>query len=119
MVGIRMSTMEQRFANILWDNEPIRVKNMVALAEAELGWKRSTTNTVLRRLCDNGVFKNENRIVSASITKAEYSLLLAEKVIDDMYKGSLPAFVAAFTGQKKISKEDAEKLMEIVSNYEK
>ena len=94
MADLRLGVIETRFAEIIWENEPIVSSAIVKLAEARLSWKKSTTYTVLKRLCDKGIFQNNNGTVSSLISRQEFFALQSERFVEDTFAGSLPAFLA-------------------------
>jgi len=104
MDDLHLGAVEARFADLIWKYEPLSSRALVALCGEELGWKKSTTYTVLKRLCDKGIFQNENGTVTSRMTKEEYAAAQSEKFVEDTFGGSLPAFLAAFTKRKKLSK---------------
>ena len=110
----RLGMIESKFADIIWNNEPLGSGELVKLAFHELGWKKSTTYTVLRKLCGRGIFKNENGTVSSCINKKEFFTKQSNQYIDEEFGGSLPAFIAAFTNGKKLSKEEAEEIRRMI-----
>lgn len=114
MIDIRMGEVESRFADIIWKNEPISSGTLAQLAEQELGWKKSTTYTILKRFCQKGIFQNEKGTVSSLISKEEFRALRSERIVEDTFGGSLPAFVAAFGTRKKLSQEELAQLQKIV-----
>jgi len=114
MNEMKLGVIESRFADIIWNNEPLRPKELEALAEAELGWKRSTTLTVLKRLCERGIFRNKERIITSLISREEFYALQSEKFVNDTFEGSLPAFLAAFGSRKKLSQEEVEELKKVI-----
>ena len=114
MSDLKMGPVETRFAEIIWDREPVGSTELVRLAEEALGWKKSTTYTVLKRLCEKGIFQNENGTVTSRMTKAEYASAQSEKFVTDIFGGSLPAFLAAFTRRKKLSEADLAEIQEMI-----
>ncbi|MBE6613641.1 MAG: BlaI/MecI/CopY family transcriptional regulator, partial [Ruminococcaceae bacterium] len=96
MPEIRLGEIESRFADIIWTNEPLSSRRLAELAEAELGWKESTSYTILKRLCERGLFQNVKRTVTSLVSKEEFYALQSEKFVEDTFDGSLPAFLAAF-----------------------
>ena len=114
MNEIKLGAIESRFADIIWNNEPLRPKELEALAEAELGWKRTTTLTILKRLCERGIFQNKERIITSLISREEFYALQSEKFVNDTFEGSLPAFLAAFGSRKKLSQEEVEELKKVI-----
>ena len=118
MADLQLGVVETRFAEIIWENEPIASSAIVKLAEARLSWKKSTTYTVLKRLCDKGIFQNNNGTVFSLISRQEFFALQSERFVADTFAGSLPAFLAAFSSRKKLSAEEVTKLREMVAAYE-
>ncbi len=114
----RLGNVEAMFAEIIWKNEPLSSGELVKLCEKELKWKKSTTYTVLKRLCDHGIFKNEQGTVTSMVSKKEYYALQSEKFVDETFGGSLPAFVAAFTSRKQLSDDEISALKSIINKYE-
>ncbi len=118
MSEMQLGVVESKFADIIWENEPVSSSVVIKLSEELLGWKKSTTFTVLRRLCDKGIFKNEKGTVTSLISKQDFYSLQSERFVDDTFGGSLPAFVAAFTKRKKLSKEEINELRKMVNEFE-
>ncbi|MGN1001999.1 MAG: BlaI/MecI/CopY family transcriptional regulator [Oscillospiraceae bacterium] len=110
----KLGAMETRFAQLIWDNEPIPSGELVKLAEGELGWKKSTTYTMLRRLCERGLFRNEGGTVSARMSREEFAALQSEKFVEETFDGSLPRFLVAFTRRNKLSDRDIEELQRLI-----
>lgn len=109
MDNYKLGAVEQRFAELIWLNEPLASGELVKLCLKELEWKKSTTYTVLKKLCEKGIFKNESGIVSSVMSKDEYFALQSKQIVDETFDGSLPAFIAAFTKKQTLSdKEIAE-----------
>ena len=106
MEELRLGAVESKFADIIWNNEPIPSGELVKLCNQKLEWKKSTTYTMLKRLCERGIFKNENGVVSSILTKEEFGAAQSERIIEDTFEGSLPAFIAAFASRKKAPKEN-------------
>lgn len=118
MKDIQLGAVESRFADIIWSNEPISSSEIVKLGEQHLQWKKSTTFTVLRRLCDKGIFQNNNGTVTSLISKEEFYALQSEKFVEDTFEGSLPAFLAAFTARKNLKPEEVAELRRMIAEYE-
>lgn len=118
MKDIGMGVIESRFADIIWENEPISSSELSQLSEKALGWKKTTSYTVLKRLCDKGIFKNEKSIVTSIISKEEYCSLQSERFVEETFNGSLPAFIAAFTRGKKLSAKEVSELHRMIDQYE-
>lgn len=110
---------EYKFASLVWDNEPINSTDLVKLSNEALGWKKSTTYTVLRKLCDRGILKNEDAIVTAVIKKDDAQKRESQMVIDKVFSGSLPQFLTAFLGERKITQKEAEELKGIIEEATK
>ena len=117
MEDYRLGAVESRFADIIWLHEPLPSRELVALCQQELNWKKPTTYTVLRKLCERGIFQNENGLVSSKISREEFYALQSEKYVSDSFQGSLPAFLAAFTQRKALSKEDIAQLRQMIDSY--
>lgn len=118
MGELRMGAIESRFADIIWQHEPMTTAELVKLAEAEFNWKRTTTYTVLKRLCERGIFKMQDSVVTALMTRDEFYSLQSEKFVSENFGGSLPAFLAAFTARKRISTEELEEVRRIIDSYQ-
>ena len=110
----KLGPVELRFAELIWENAPISSGELVKLCARELEWKKSTTYTMLKRLCERGIFQNENGVVTALMSKKEFGAAQSEKVIEENFNGSLPAFLAAFASRKKLSKKDVEEIQEMI-----
>ena len=118
MAIYQLGAIESRFADIIWKGEPISSRALVDECAKELGWKKSTTYTVLKRLIDKGIFRNENGAVTSVISRDEFYSEQSKQFVDESFSGSLPAFLAAFTSRKKLSAEEIDSLRRIVSEYE-
>ena len=116
MGEIKLGAVESRFADIIWNNEPLSSGELVKLAEKELTWKRTTTYTILKRLCDRGIFKNEHGTVTSLISRDEFYALQSEKFVDETFDGSLPAFLAAFSKRKKLSDKEVDELRRVIDS---
>lgn len=108
---------EYRFCLILWEHEPINSTRLAALCREQLGWSRPTTYTVIRRLSERGVLKNENTIVSSLVTKEQVQQSEMEEMMDRTFEGSVPAFISAFANSKRLTKDDIEQLEELIKSY--
>ncbi len=117
MNDINFGTIESKFADIIWEMEPVASPELVKIAERELNWKKSTTYTVLKRLCEKGVFKNENAVVSSIVSRDEFYSLQSEKFVELAFDGSLPAFLAAFCARKELNSEELAFLNELIKKY--
>lgn len=118
MIDYQMGAVESRFADIIWENEPISSSELVKRSEEALSWKKSTTYTVLKRLCDKGIFQNDKGIVSSLVSRAEFYAAQSEKFVEETFDGSLPAFLAAFTSRKNLSQDEIAELRKMLDNYE-
>ncbi len=118
MEELRLGTVEGRFADIVWQNQPLSTKKLVELCEKELNWKRTTTYTVLKKLCDRGIFKTENSTVSAVLSREEFYAIQSEKFVEDTFEGSLPAFIAAFSSRKRLSAREVAEIRKMIEEYE-
>ena len=109
---------EYRFCLLRWENEPINSTKLVALCKEQLGWSKATTYTVIRRLSERGVVKNENTMVSTLVSKEDAQKSRLEEMVEETFEGSIPAFIAAFSRSKKLSQEDVEQLQALIDSYQ-
>ena len=109
---------EYRFCLLLWENEPVNSTRLVALCKEQLGWSKATTYTVIRRLAERGVVKNEDTIVTSLISKEEAQKARLEEMMEETFEGSMPAFIAAFSKGKRLSREEVEQLRQLIDSYE-
>ena len=114
MSELRMGAIESRFADMIWENEPVPSPELVKLAEREFNWKKSTTYTVLKRLCERGIFQNQGGVVTSLISRQDFYAVQSEKFVEETFSGSLPAFLAAFTTRKKLSEEEIAELQALI-----
>ena len=112
MADLRLGPVESRFAELIWDGEPISSTELVHLAELE--WKKSTTYTVLKRLCEKGIFQNEGGVVTSRLSREEYAARQSEQFVEETFSGSLPAFLTAFTRRKKLTEEEIDQLQRLI-----
>lgn len=117
MEELRLGTVEAQFADIIWGSEPVPSGELVKICEKQLGWKKSTTYTMLKRLCERGIFQNEKGVVSSLMTKAEFEAAQSEKFVEETFEGSLPAFLAAFTSRKKLSKKEIDEIRQMIDSF--
>ena len=108
---------EYRFCLILWENEPVNSTKLVELCKAQLGWSKATTYTVIRRLAERGVLVNENTIVRTLISKEEAQESRLKEMVEDTFEGSIPAFIAAFSRSKKLTKQEIQQLQALIDSY--
>ena len=116
MGDLTMGAIESRFADIIWQREPISSTELVKLALQELGWKKSTTYTVLRRLCERGIFQNQDGAVTSLISKQDFYAVQSEQFVEETFSGSLPAFLTAFTTRKKLSEDEITELENLIKS---
>ena len=114
MEDIKLGLVESKFAGLIWANEPLHSRDLVKLCESELNWKKPTTYTVLRKLCERGLFRNENGMVSSIVSKEEFYAMQSEKFVEDTFEGSLPAFLAAFTTRKALSPAEIAEIRRLI-----
>lgn len=110
---------EYRFCLILWEHEPIKSTELVKLCQEQLGWKSTTTYTVIKRLSERGVVKNENTIVTSLVSKEAVQAAEIEEMVEKTFEGSLPAFVAAFTKHRAISQEEIDAVQAMIDRFRK
>lgn len=118
MHDLQMGAVESRFAEIIWQHEPLSSAELAKYSEEQLKWKKTTSYTVLKRLCDKGIFQNNKGTVTSLISKDEFYSLQSEKFVEETFDGSLPAFLAAFTARRHLTEEDAAALRRMVQEYE-
>ena len=118
MHEVRLGLMEGRFADIIWENAPISTREMVRLCEEQLGWKRTTTYTVLKKTCDRGIFKMENSQVTVLMSKDKFKSIQTEYIVSDTFHGSLPAFIAAFTARNSLKPEEVAEIRKMIEEAE-
>ena len=114
MIEYKLGEIEMKFADIIWGNEPLPSGELAKLCEKELQWKKSTTYTILHRVCDRGLFKNDNGTVTSVVSKEEFLAKQSEKFVEETFAGSLPKFLAAFTSQNKLSEKEIREIMAII-----
>lgn len=117
MEELKLGNVESQFADIIWNNEPIKSGELVKLCEEKLEWKKSTTYTMLKRLCERGLFQNEKGVVTSLMTKEEFATSQSEKIIESSFSGSLPAFIAAFAARKKLTSDDVDEIQKMIDAY--
>ena len=117
MAEIKLGEIESRFAEIIWSNEPLTSRHLAELAEKELTWKKSTTYTILKRLCERGIFQNKDGAVTSLISRDEFYALQSERFVEETFDGSLPAFLAAFGSRKRMSDAEIEDLKKIIDGF--
>lgn len=117
-ITYKLGEVESRFADIVWENAPLRSRELVERCEEALNWKKSTTYTVLKKLCVRGFFENVKGTVQVVTTKAEYEAMQSEQFVEENFHGSLPAFVAAFTARKSLSQKEIDEIRKMIDSAE-
>ena len=117
MSDLRLGLVEGKFADLVWQNAPITTKALVEVCAKELNWKRTTTYTVLKKMCERGLFQTVDSMVTVCVTKEEFSAMQSESFVQEHFEGSLPAFMAAFTTRKKLSEKELQQLQTMIDSY--
>ena len=118
MAELQLGVVESKFADIIWRTAPVTSSQLVKLGEAELGWKRTTVHTVLRRLCDKGLFQNDGGLVTARMSRETFYALQSRQFVEDSFHGSLPAFIAAFTQGRRLTDQEKEEIHRMIDETE-
>ena len=118
MNDYQMGAVESKFADIIWENEPVSSTELVKRSEEMFKWKKSTTYTVLKRLCEKGIFQNNKGTVTSLVSKQEFYSVQSDKFVEETFNGSLPAFLAAFTARKNLTPDEVAQLRRMVEEYE-
>lgn len=116
MAEIKLGVVEARFADIIWSNAPLTTKELVKICDKELDWRRTTTYTVLKKLCERGIFETKDSLVTVLISKEEFHSLQSEQFVEKNFQGSLPAFLVAFTARKTPSTEELEEIKKLLAS---
>lgn len=119
MSEVKLGVVESRFADIIWEHEPLHSRELVKLCKKELDWHRSTTYTVLRKLSERGIFQNNNGIVTSLLSRDAFYALQSEQFVAESFEGSLPAFISAFTQRKKLTEEEIREIRQIIDDASK
>lgn len=114
-----LSESEMAFARIIWEMEPVRSGELVKICQERFGWKKSTTYTVLKNLCREGIFQNENAVVTSKMSRDEYLEQESTTIVNNRFEGSLSKFVTAFTGRKRLSDRQIQELQQIIEENKK
>lgn len=117
MNDMKLGLVESKFADIVWQNEPLSSRTLVELCHQELEWKKSTTYTVLKKLCDRGIFQNRDGTVTSLISKENFYAMQSEKFVEETFDGSLPAFLAAFTTRRNLTAEDIAQIRAMIDGF--
>lgn len=115
---IQLGVIEARYADMIWEHEPVSSSELVKMAAVEFNWKRTTAHNVLRRLIDKGLFQNENGLVTAVVSREEFYSRQSKHYVEESFAGSLPAFIAAFTQNAKLTSEEAEAIRKMIDQAE-
>ena len=118
MLEMKLGMVETCFADIIWENEPLTIKTLIALCEKELSWKPTTSYTVLKRLCERGIFQNQGGVVTSLISREEFYARQSEQFVEENFHGSLPAFIAAFTNRKPPTQEEMAEIRKLMEQLE-
>lgn len=113
----KLGAVEAQFAEIIWTNEPLTSGMLVQLCAEQLGWKKSTTYTVLKKLCQHGIFRNDSGTVTSVISRADYDAAQSAQFVEENFSGSLPAFLAAFTKKKTLSQQEIDEIRAMIDQY--
>ena len=113
----KLGAVESRFADLIWSHEPLHSRELVALCQMELNWKKPTTYTVLRKLCERGIFQNVDGMVTSLLSRQEFYARQSEQFVQDTFDGSLPAFLAAFATRKRLSQREIDEIRRMIDSY--
>ena len=116
-MNLDLGEIQSRFVELVWEKEPIGSGELVRLCDQEFGWKKSTTYTVLKKMCEKGILQNESGIVSSLLSQSEYYAAKSKQFVEDTFQGSLPAFLASFSAGKRLSEEEVEVLQRMIDAY--
>lgn len=119
MDDTRLGAVESQFADIIWKNAPLSSRELVKLCQQQLEWKKSTTYTVLKKLCDRGIFQNEDGLVTPLVSRQEFHARQSQRFVEETFQGSLPAFISAFASWKKLSPQDVRDIRRMLDEYGK
>ena len=114
----KLGLVESKFADIIWACEPLTSGELAKKCEAELNWKKPTTYTVLRRLCERGIFQNEGGVVTSRISREEFYVMQSERFVEETFSGSLPSFLAAFTRRRSLSRQEIDEIRRMIDEFE-
>ena len=114
MGDMKLGIIETRFAEIIWANAPLTTNQLIRLCAEKLEWKRTTTYTVLKKLCEKGIFKTENSMVTVLVSRQEFEGMQSEQFVEETFNGSLPAFLTAFNSRKKLSNAEIDEIQKLI-----
>lgn len=115
MTDYKLGAVESRFADLIWENEPLTTNELIKLCEKELGWKRTTTYTILKKLSEHGIFQMKEKLVTSLISREDYYAARSEMFVEETFQGSLPAFIAAFTKRRALTEKEISEIREMIS----
>ena len=119
MKNMELGAIQERFADIVWEHEPIPSGELAKICEKELNWKRPTTYTVLRKLCEKGLFQNKDGIVVSLVTRGDFYSAKSKQIVEESYRGSLPAFIAAFADCNALTEQEVEEIQTLINRYKR
>lgn len=117
VIDTNLGEVETKFAELVWEHVPVKTTDLIQLCSEQLGWKRTTTYTVLKKFCNKKIFSVENRIVTALVTKEEFCGRKSEKFIEDTFNGSLSAFLSAFASVRQMSEQEIEEIKKLIDEF--
>ena len=119
MSDMELGAVQAEFAELIWDREPIGSGELVKLCNEKFEWKKSTTYTVLKKLCEKGLFKNEDGVVTSVLSREDYYSRKSEQFVKETFRGSLPAFIAAFASGKKLTEREVDEIQDMIDQFRK
>jgi predicted transcriptional regulator len=117
MKKYKLGEMEQKFADLIWENAPVSTRDLITLCSEAFTWKRTTTYTMLKRLCDRELFITNNGLVTILLSKEDFLTEKGEEFLEETFDGSLPKFITAFTRRKKLTNKDVQEIQQLIDNY--
>lgn len=117
MGHLELGKIQTEFAEVIWEKEPVGSGELVKLCDEKFGWKKSTTYTVLKKLCEKGIFQNQDGVVTSVLSKEEFYAAKSDQFVEDTFKGSLPAFIAAFAFGKKLTKKEVDEIQNMIDKF--
>ena len=117
MGDLELGKIQTEFAEVIWEKEPVGSGELVKLCDEKFGWKKSTTYTVLKKLCEKGIFQNQDGVVTSVLSKEEFYAAKSYRFVEDTFKGSLPAFIAAFAFGKKLTKKEVDEIQNMIDKF--
>ena len=118
MDNLKLCESDYRFMTVIWENEPLTTKTMVALCQEKLNWKRTTSYTVLKKLCNRGIFTVKDGVISSLISKSQFRGIMGQQFLQANFQGSLPAFFAAFTAHNRLSQKEIDQIRQMIDSFE-